>query len=173
MIAHPFRHGVDAPVSSPYGPRVHPVTGQAGLHQGVDFAAPKGTPIYGPGDGWVMRIDVAGIDRGITNGHAVGIVLASGGVVFYCHLQSPPSLRVEDKVTSETLIGHVGSSGRATGPHLHLAVYQNGRAVDPEPLLIARGSCPFGYAAKCNERCHHPIAGKPDTFSCQYEDGNE
>jgi len=125
-----------ARVSSRFNPRrMHPVLHKVRAHMGVDYAAPKGTPVWAAADG---KIAFRGRRRG---GGNVVILRHPGGLhTLYMHLSKfRKGQRIGQKVRSKTVIGYVGSTGLATGPHLHFSVKQNGRYVDPMRLKMRRG----------------------------------
>ena len=116
---------VDAPITSRFGLRVHPILRFARMHRGMDFGARWGTPIRAAADGQVTRAGWAG-----GYGRQVRIAHGDGLATSYSHMSSmvvaPGSF-----VSRGQLIGYVGSSGLSTGPHLHYEVYRGGVAVDP------------------------------------------
>lgn len=128
-LAVPLR--VPLRLSSPFGLRVHPVTGVPTLHAGLDLVAPAGTPIYATGDGRVLRAGSAG-----GYGNMVEIEHADGLVTRYGHMQSIAVVEGQD-VTAATVIGQLGSTGVSTGPHLHYEIRRAEQAVDPMPFLQA------------------------------------
>lgn len=111
--------------SSGYGTRKHPVTGVVKLHDGVDFAAPAGTPIYATHSGTVGYAGYKG-----AWGNQVVLNGAGGISTRYAH-QSRVSVRAGQQVVKGQIIGYVGSTGSSTGNHLHYGVMVNGRAVNP------------------------------------------
>jgi murein DD-endopeptidase MepM/ murein hydrolase activator NlpD len=120
-------------LTSPYGVRQNPVTGNVGLHRGLDLAAPAGTGVFAVGEGVVTEI---GEDQ--IYGNYVIIKHGESWASLYGHLEKvETSLR--SAVRSSTLIGRVGSTGQSTGPHLHFELRQNGRARDPGKLLFQTG----------------------------------
>lgn len=120
-------------VSSPFGSRVHPTRKRRGFHFGVDYSARPGTPILAAQDG---EIKVLGRRRDY--GRLLRIDHGHGVETLYGHLQRfVPSLRQGSRVRRGEVIGYVGSSGRATGPHLHFEVLNQGRPVDPLKLALA------------------------------------
>jgi len=122
-------------VSSPYGPRLNPVTGRPGVHRGLDLAAPEGTEVYAAKSGVVIDL---GEDPIL--GKYVMISHDSNWVSLYGHL-SAITTSLHATVQSGSLIARVGSTGQSTGPHLHFELRQNGQARDPAGLLgIFRGS---------------------------------
>lgn len=118
-------------LSSPFGWRVHPVTGVPTLHAGLDLVAPAGTPIYATADGRVLR---AGPTGGY--GNMVEIQHADGLVTRYGHMQSI-AVEAGQEVTAATVIGQLGSTGVSTGPHLHYEIRRAEQPVDPMPFLQA------------------------------------
>jgi murein DD-endopeptidase MepM/ murein hydrolase activator NlpD len=120
---------VERTESSGYGWREDPKNGHQKFHHGADYRGKPGTPILAAGDGVVI---VAGRQGGY--GNAVYIDHGGGIVTRYGHMR-----RIETKVGAEVhagdRIGQVGSTGRATGPHLHFEVRLAGRDVDPNTAL--------------------------------------
>jgi murein DD-endopeptidase MepM/ murein hydrolase activator NlpD len=114
-----------AQLSSGFGLRFHPLLGFTRMHQGVDLAAPYGTPIVAATDGVV---GFAGWKGGY--GNFVQIVQGGGSGTGYGHMAAIV-VRPGDAVQQGQLIGYVGSTGLSTGPHCHFEVYENGVAVDP------------------------------------------
>ena len=111
--------------------RVHPVTGQVKAHTAVDYAAPTGTPVYALGDGTITKL---GWDGG-GGGNRIRIKHMQGYETSYMHLSKyAPGLKVGSRVSQGQLIGYVGATGTATGPHLDFRVFQNGRAINPLSL---------------------------------------
>ncbi|WP_156794037.1 peptidoglycan DD-metalloendopeptidase family protein [Aeromicrobium marinum] len=124
-----FRPPVDGPVSSGFGQRVHPITGVRTLHDGIDIAAPCGTPVVAAADGTVTDSAVAGA-------YGLRVVVAHPGSTStsYSHL-GRTGARPGSSVTTGEVIGHVGSTGLSSGCHLHFSVHRDGSPVDPAPLL--------------------------------------
>ena len=117
---------------SPFGPRKHPVLGYVRMHTGVDWSAPRGSPIIAVGDGIVTK---AGIARGY--GNQIEIRHANGYVTSYAHQSGFASgIKTGAKVHQGQVIGYVGSSGLATGPHCHFEVIVNGTKVDPMRIRL-------------------------------------
>lgn len=113
-------------VSSGYGYRPRPTAGATTFHQGVDLAAPMGTPIYATHDGYVTN---AGWSDGY--GYNVSINSGTGVETFYAH-QSKLAVKSGQYVRKGQLIGYVGSTGVSTGPHLHYGVKVNGQWINPK-----------------------------------------
>ena len=116
-------------ITSSYGIRENPVTGNIRMHQGIDLAAPEGTEVYAVSDGVVTEIGddpVYGIYIIITHQNRL--------TSLYGHLQKVETV-LRSTVRSGTLIGRVGTTGQTTGPHLHFELRQDGRAIDPAGRL--------------------------------------
>ncbi|MEM8586717.1 MAG: M23 family metallopeptidase [Pseudomonadota bacterium] len=117
----------DAPITSTFGGRRHPIYGSARMHSGVDFDADYGDPVSAAGDGEVSFVGWSG---GL--GNTVRIDHGYGIVTVYAHLTSFEHGLVEgDSVRQGETVGTVGSTGVATGSHLHYEVRVDGRATDP------------------------------------------
>lgn len=118
-------------ITSRYGPRTHPITGEKNKeHEGVDWGAPTGTPVYASVGGLVERVDVAGDGSRDANGNAVVIRTADGERWLYLHLDSV-TVSAGERLDAGDQLGTVGNTGRSKGPHLHLQVYVGGKTVDP------------------------------------------
>ncbi|GJL91068.1 M23 family metallopeptidase [Hyphococcus sp.] len=131
-----------ARLSSGFGTRKHPILGYARAHKGVDFAAPRGTPIKAAGDGTVLRANRYG-----SFGNYVKIRHANGYETAYAHLNGfARGMRAGKRVRQGDIIAYVGTTGRSTGPHLHYEVHHNGSAVNPQRLKIATGKQLTGAA---------------------------
>jgi len=114
--------------------RWHPILKKYRPHFGVDFGAKRGTPLRALNDG---RVVYAGWMRGY--GNVVKIDHGNGLVSLYAH-QSKILVKKGQKVTRGQTIGRVGSTGRSTGPHLHLGLYRHGKPVDPLKYISRKGS---------------------------------
>ncbi len=124
-----------ARLSSGFGTRRHPILGYRKAHKGVDFAAPRGTPIYAAGDGVVERANRFG-----SFGNYISIRHSNGYKTAYAHLKGfRKGIRAGKRVRQGDVIGYVGTTGRSTGPHLHYEVHHKGKAVNPQRLKIATG----------------------------------
>jgi murein DD-endopeptidase MepM/ murein hydrolase activator NlpD len=123
-----------ANITSRFGNRVHPVLGYTRAHEGVDYGAPTGTPVWAVGDGQVKQ---AGWNGGC--GKAVTLRHRNGYETVYCHL-SGIAVSAGKAVAQKQIIGYVGETGLATGPHLHYAVKRGGAFVNPLQLKIPRES---------------------------------
>ncbi len=113
-------------MASGYGWRSDPFTKARKLHKGMDFTAPRGTPIYASGDGVVKRAD----SRSTGYGKHIRIDHEYGYLTLYAHL-SKYNVKKGQKVKRGDLIGFVGSTGRSEAPHLHYEVYKDGEHVNP------------------------------------------
>jgi murein DD-endopeptidase MepM/ murein hydrolase activator NlpD len=124
----------DGEITSGFGMRYHPILHFARMHTGVDWAAPIGTPILAAGAGTIIK---AGWDSGY--GRRVEIQHANGYVTTYNHMSGFGRGIVEGvRVTQGQVVGFLGQTGLATGPHLHYEVIINGNFVDPMAIKLAR-----------------------------------
>jgi murein DD-endopeptidase MepM/ murein hydrolase activator NlpD len=132
-------------LTSGYGTRYHPFSKRRQMHQGIDWAAPRGTTIRAAGDGVVVAAGRHG-----SYGHYLRI--DHGGTIetAYAHLERYASqLRPGYSVRQGDQIGSVGSTGRATGPHLHYEIMVAGQRIDPlafAPPAASTGPDPAGSA---------------------------
>lgn len=117
-------------ITSHFGHRRNPFgKKQTEFHSGIDLSAKAGTPIYA-----ILPGEVAHIGYDSRSGNY--IKLRHGNfTVSYCHLIRKPNIPVGSKVLPGQPVAHVGSTGRSTGPHLHITLKRNGRAIDPAILL--------------------------------------
>ncbi len=124
-----FQWPINAPVTSEYGYRIHPVYGSRRLHAGMDIGAPGGTPIASSNDGVV-------IFAGRQGGYGNTIIVDHGGGIttLYAH-QSRLGASVGQAVNRGDIIGYVGATGTATGNHLHFEVRVNGSPTNPRNYL--------------------------------------
>ena len=116
-------------VTSGFGLRRNPVTGNLGIHAGLDLAASEGTEVFAARSGTVSAI---GEDPVL--GRYVIVSHEAGWKSVYGHL-STVKTDLRNEVRSGTLLGQVGSTGQSTGPHLHFELRRNGEAHDPAPLI--------------------------------------
>lgn len=119
-----------AEFTSGYGTRSDPFRGSSASHQGIDLAAPIGTPIYATAEGTVAE---AGYNRG-GYGNLIKLDHGRGIETRYAHL-SRILVSPGQRVARGQMIGHMGSTGRSTGSHLHYEVRIDGRAVNPIPFM--------------------------------------
>lgn len=113
-------------MASGYGMRSDPFTKVRKMHWGMDFTAPRGTPIYASGDGVVVRADSgsSGYGKHIRINHGFGYTS------LYAHLYKY-NVRKNQKVKRGDLIGFVGSTGRSEAPHLHYEIFKDGNRINP------------------------------------------
>ena len=120
---------VSGPVTSDYGERIHPITGEDSFHSGRDIGAEEGALISAVYDGEVIDTGV-----GELSGNYVKIDHGDGMVALYCHC-SQVFVSVGDAVRKGDVIAAVGHTGAATGPHLHFEIRLNGELTDPAQVL--------------------------------------
>ena len=124
-----------ARLSSGFGRRLHPILGYTAMHTGVDFAAVTGTPIFAAGDGVVEEIGPKG-----GYGNYLRVRHGSGFATAYAHISRfARGVKSGARVRQGDVIAYVGSTGRATGPHLHFEVLREGRQVNPVGLNLPAG----------------------------------
>ncbi len=126
-----------APIAGPitstssFGPRRDPIEGDRRWHAGIDLRAPAGAPVQAAAGGTVTHAGPAG-----SYGNLVVVDHGGGVETRYAHLESVDA-RVGERVPAGGAVGRVGSTGRATGPHLHFELRRNGKAIDPAQLSNA------------------------------------
>jgi murein DD-endopeptidase MepM/ murein hydrolase activator NlpD len=120
-------------ISSGFGMRKHPVLGYSKMHKGIDFAAPRGTPIFAAGNGVIEELGRKG-----AYGNYIRIKHTNGYATAYAHISSfNKGLRKGQGVKQGDVIAYVGSTGRSTGPHLHYEVLVNNKHVNPLSVKLA------------------------------------
>ncbi|MDR2029601.1 MAG: M23 family metallopeptidase, partial [Treponema sp.] len=124
-----FIYPIRGRLTSPYGWRLDPISGVRRYHAAVDLAAALGTPIKAAMDG-----KVSSVGFNSTYGKFIILSHANGYQTLYAHMNLT-SVNQGDYVQQGAKIGEVGNTGYSTGPHLHFAVYKNGRAVNPLEFL--------------------------------------
>ena len=133
---------------SGFGNRRHPITRRWKMHQGVDFSAPRGTPILSAGDGVVEKIGWAG-------GYGRQMILrhANGYKTSYNHMHRfARGMKKGARVNQGQVIGSVGSTGFSTGPHLHYEMLVNGARVNPMKIRLPQGKRLKGKALRAFQR---------------------
>jgi murein DD-endopeptidase MepM/ murein hydrolase activator NlpD len=133
-----------ARITSGYGMRVNPILGYSAMHQGIDFGAPTGTPIFAAGNGVIEEI-------GWKNGYGKYIKLRHNGTyeTAYAHTSKFASgLKKGSKVKQGQVIAYVGSTGRSTGPHLHFEIMVGGKHVNPSTVKTVASDKLNGKALK-------------------------
>jgi murein DD-endopeptidase MepM/ murein hydrolase activator NlpD len=120
---------------SGFGMRRHPIHKYTKMHRGVDWSAPRGTPIMAAGNGTVQK---AGWSSGY--GRRIELRHTNGYTTTYNHMTGfAKGVREGARVTQGQIIGYVGSTGLSTGPHLHYEVLVNGRYMDPMRIKLPKG----------------------------------
>ena len=114
---------------SGFGTRYHPILHYRRTHTGVDLSAQKGTPVYATGDG---KVEVAGRGGAELSGYGIAVLVnhGYGYKTLYGHMNDV-KVRAGQQVKRGELIGHVGNTGLASGPHCHYEVWLNGKKVNP------------------------------------------
>jgi len=142
-----------ARISSGYGYRKHPILGYNKMHRGLDFAAPRGTPIYAAGNGVVERAGRFG-----SYGIYVRLRHAEGFSTAYAHMKGVArGVRAGARVKQGQVIGYVGSTGRSTGPHLHYEILRAGKQVNPLKVKFPSGRTLKGDALARFERVRNDL----------------
>jgi len=118
-------------ISSPFGARRHPIMGTMRMHKGVDYAAPTGTPIMAAGD---ARVQFVGTQRGY--GNVIILDHGRGYTTLYGHMSRFANIQKGQRVKQGTVIGYVGATGMATGPHLHYEFRVNGEHRNPTAVTM-------------------------------------
>lgn len=147
---------------SPFGARKHPILGYVRMHTGVDWRAPRGSPILAAGNGVVEK-------AGWSNGYGNQTIIrhANGYKTSYNHQNALASgITVGTKVRQGQIIGYVGSTGLSTGPHLHYEVIVNGTKVDPMRIRMPNSKSLSGKQLEAfmreRNRIDQLLDGKPD-----------
>ena len=137
-----------ARVTSAFGLRFHPLLGYTRLHQGVDFGAPAGTPVFAAADGVVEDARWAGgYGRWLLIRHGQAVETAYGHLSAWASGVGPGS-----RVRQGQVVAFVGESGLATGPHLHFEVLEAGRRIDPREAPRLAGPAEAGLSAAFRAR---------------------
>jgi murein DD-endopeptidase MepM/ murein hydrolase activator NlpD len=113
-------------IASGYGWRTDPFTKVRKFHQGMDFSAPRSTPVYATGNGRIERAD----NRSTGYGNHIRIDHGYGYTSLYAHLYKY-NVRVGQRVQRGDIIGYVGSTGRSQGPHLHYEIFKDEQRINP------------------------------------------
>lgn len=157
LAAHLAKPVRDARISSPWGWRIHPVLDRPEFHKGMDMAAPLGTPVLAAADG-----TVAFAGRHGNNGVLIKLEHVGKLMTAYSHLQRiAAGLRKGVHVTKGQVIGYVGETGLATGPHLYYEVLVAGEPVNPAKSTIA---IPIRLAGGDLERFRQRMAADTDAL---------
>ena len=133
-----------AKLSSSFGMRKHPISGFNKMHKGIDFAAPKGTPIYAGGNGVV---EFAGVNGGY--GKYIRIRHTNEYKTAYAHLNNfKKGITRGVRVSQGEVIGYVGNTGKSTGPHLHYEIIYQNKQINPLTLKLPSGKILEGEELK-------------------------
>lgn len=118
------------PITSPYGPRVHPISGEQKSHKGIDIGVGYGAPIYALADGEVIY-------AGVQGGYGNVVMIDHGNIIsLYAH-NSSLVVSVGQTVKGGQLISKAGSTGNSTGPHLHFEIRKpDGSTINPTPYYV-------------------------------------
>ncbi|WP_226809776.1 M23 family metallopeptidase [Candidatus Vallotia lariciata] len=133
-----------ARLSSRFGERMHPISGHYTFHSGVDWAAPQGTPVRASGPGNIEFL-------GWLHGYGKTVILRHNQQyeTVYAHLSRTPSkLRTGKRIARGDIIGYVGNTGWATGPHLHYEVRHYGYHINPLSASVGKPSSLHGTALR-------------------------
>lgn len=149
-------------VSSNYGPRMHPILGYTRMHKGMDFRAGYGTPILAVQTGYV---EIAGWNSG-GYGNRVELMHGAGISTTYSHM-SGIAVRPGQLVQQGQVIGYVGATGLATGPHLHYELHRFGQAIDPSSVQFTAtsqlvGNDLAGYRSRLGQMLSLPFGRSPE-----------
>jgi len=131
-VATPKGWPVEGHVTSPFGLREHPTSGNSEFHSGVDIAAEPGRQVRATGEGIVSFSGWSG-----ANGNLVVIEHGAGFSTFYAH-NKMVAVRTGQRVKRGDTIGYIGSTGNSTGPHVHYEVWLKGKSVNPDSYLKGR-----------------------------------
>jgi murein DD-endopeptidase MepM/ murein hydrolase activator NlpD len=148
-----------ARLSSRFGMRHHPVLGRMRMHKGVDYAASTGTPIIAAGDARVSFV-------GWKNGYGRTVVLdhGQGRTTLYGHMSNWGKYKTGQRVNQGAVIGYVGASGLATGPHLHYEFMINGTQVNPLKVTLPQPLPLSGERLAVFQRSIAPSIAKMDSM---------
>ena len=150
------RKPVDAAIMrSGYGWRRHPILGYSKMHTGVDWSAPRGTPIFASGNGIVDKVGwEGGYGKYVRVRHNYGYETAYGHMSAFARGIQPGA-----RVRQGQVIGYVGSTGLSTGSHVHYEILVNGRFVDPNRIKLPRGRSLEGPVLASFEKEREKIDG--------------
>lgn len=128
-VATPKGSPVVGSISSQYGLREHPRSGEENFHSGIDISSSPGNPVKATADGIVSFSGWSG-----GSGNLVVLEHGHGFSTFYAHNRSIP-VKVAKKVKRGDIIGYVGSTGNSTGPHVHYEIWKDGKPINPVTYL--------------------------------------
>jgi len=125
---------VDGRITSSFGNREHPRSGEPQFHTGVDIASDPGRPVRATADGIVSFADWSG-----GSGNLVALEHGFGFSTYYAH-NKMLNVKVGEKVKRGDIIGYIGSTGNSTGPHVHYEIWREGKPMNPSDYLKGRTS---------------------------------
>jgi murein DD-endopeptidase MepM/ murein hydrolase activator NlpD len=128
-ILWPISSNINQRLTSPFGYRIHPVTGKRSFHEGIDISAAIGTAVRSTHNGVVTEVK-----NHRELGKYVKVTHSQQEYALYGHL-SDWDVKVGDRVSSGEIIGKVGTTGRSTGPHLHYTLKRNNKTINPLTVL--------------------------------------
>ena len=128
-LATPKGYPVNGRISSQYGKRTDPFSGEVTVHSGVDISSSLGLPVKATADGVVIH---SGWTKG--SGYVVVIEHGCGFTTLYAH-NKKNNVKVGERIKRGDVIAYVGSTGKSTGPHVHYEVWKDGRTVDAKKYL--------------------------------------
>ncbi|MGQ9569850.1 MAG: M23 family metallopeptidase [Thermodesulfovibrionales bacterium] len=131
-LATPIGMPVNGYITSPYGIREHPKTKAEEFHSGIDITSEPGTPIRATADGIVS---FSGWNGG--SGNLVVLEHGFGYCTLYAH-NKLNTVKVGEKVKRGDIIGYIGSTGNATGPHVHYEIWKDGNSINPKRYIEGR-----------------------------------
>lgn len=154
---NPLNH---ASCTDSFGCRIHPISGDSDFHPAIDLGAASGEPIYATKAGKVTSVmkSVPGYSDVNSYGNYILIDHGDGTQTRYAHMlygSIPTNINVGTNVTRGQIIGKVGATGSATGPHLHYEIYINGRHVNPYEYLDLSQ---IGNQGACNVYANTPLS---------------
>ena len=120
-------------LASGFGRRIHPIYKVKRMHTGLDFSAPRGTPVYATGGGKIKKSQLSYLKTGY--GNQIEIDHGYGYVTKYAHLQLL-AVKKGQVIKRGDLIGYVGSTGGSTAPHVHYEIIKNGKKINPIQYII-------------------------------------
>ena len=132
-LSQPWPQGYTVNKNSPFGWRIHPITGKKKFHHGIDVALPIGTPLTAGADGEIVHKG-----SGASGGYTLIIKHAPKLYVVYYHLDKPSHLPKGSRCTRGQVVASSGNTGRSTGPHLHLETRRSqtwGDTFDPMTVI--------------------------------------
>lgn len=131
-VATPKGYPVSGEITSHYGKRIDPFSGETSFHTGVDISCDSKTPVRATADGVVSHSGWVG-----NSGNVVILEHGCGFSTVYAH-NSTNAVKVGSRVKRNDIIGYAGSTGKSTGPHVHYEIWKDGKTVDAQKYLSGR-----------------------------------